>query len=133
MSLLGPSKLNDGQLKAFGLSLTVMLLILGGLAQWKWQSPILATLFLSTGVIGGAIYFLTPKIRPGVYRGFMVLTFPIQWVMTILILGLVFYGLFLPIGFLFRVCGKGIRGDRKTSGWHGRNEPNEPKRYFDAY
>ena len=44
-------------------------------------------------------------MRP-IYVGWMVLAFPIGWTVSQAMLALMFYGLFTPIGLLFRLIGR---------------------------
>ena len=44
-------------------------------------------------------------IRP-IYVGWMVLAFPIGWTVSQLMLAVMFFGLFMPIGLVFRVLGR---------------------------
>lgn len=133
MTLLGSSRLNDRQLRYFGVSLVGLGLAAGAFAQWKWQSPGVATAFYLAAGVGGVIYFLFPTIRPRVYQAFQTLTYPIQWLMTILMLGTLFFLVFVPIGILFRFSGKSLHRDSGFDGWSPRTDPAEPRRYFDTY
>jgi len=52
--------------------------------------------------VGGLI--LPALIRP-IFVGLILLTFPIGWVVSYLLLGLIFYGLVTPIGYILRISG----------------------------
>ena len=52
--------------------------------------------------VGGLI--LPALMRP-IFVGLILLTFPIGWVVSHLLLGLIFYGLVTPIGYILRISG----------------------------
>ena len=52
--------------------------------------------------VGGLI--LPALIRP-IFVGLILLTFPIGWVVSHLLLGLIFYGVVTPIGLILRISG----------------------------
>ena len=52
--------------------------------------------------VGGLV--LPALIRP-IFVGLILLTFPIGWVVSHLLLGLIFYGLVTPIGYILRISG----------------------------
>ena len=64
----------------------------------------------------------------------MVLAFPIGWTVSLVLLGLVYYGLFLPIGLVFRLVGRDALGLRSqpdaTTYWTSRPEMADVRRYF---
>ena len=52
--------------------------------------------------VGGLV--LPALIRP-IFVGLILLTFPIGWVVSHLLLGVIFYGLVTPIGYILRISG----------------------------
>jgi hypothetical protein len=52
--------------------------------------------------VGGLV--LPALIRP-IFVGLILLTFPIGWVVSHLLLGLIFYGLVTPMGYILRISG----------------------------
>ena len=63
--------------------------------------------------VGGLI--LPVLIRP-IFVGLILLTFPIGWVVSHLLLGLIFYGLVTPIGLILRISGHDPLQLKKPSG-----------------
>ena len=109
----------------------------GGLALWQGLvrgqtglATLLAVLALTIGPLG--------LIRPGwirpIYVGWMVLAFPIGWTVSQVMLALMFYGLFTPIGLLFRLLGRDAlhrtRRPEVESYWTPKPAPAGPKSYF---
>jgi hypothetical protein len=56
------------------------------------------------GLIAVAGFFYPPAMRP-VFVGLILLTYPIGWVVSHLLLAAIFYLLFLPIGLVLRMTG----------------------------
>ena len=113
------------------------LVFFGGLALWQGLvrgqtglATLVAVLALTIGPLG--------LIRPGwirpIYVGWMVLAFPIGWTVSQVMLALMFYGLFMPIGLLFRLLGRDplhrTRRPGVESYWTPKPAPAGPKSYF---
>ena len=98
-----------------------------GHGAWAW---LLAALALTVGPVG--------LIRPGAVRpifvGWMILAFPIGWTVSQVIVGLMYYGLFTPIGIFFRLIGRDALGLARRPGaesyWSPKTTPTDPKRYL---
>jgi len=56
------------------------------------------------GLLSAAGVVYPPSIRP-VFVGLILLTYPIGWVVSHVLLGSIFYLLFLPIGLVLRMTG----------------------------
>ena len=63
--------------------------------------------------VGGLV--LPALIRP-IFIGLILLTFPIGWVVSHLLLGLIFYGVVTPIGLILRISGHDPLQLKKPSG-----------------
>ncbi len=63
--------------------------------------------------VGGLI--LPALMRP-IFVGLILLTFPIGWVVSHLLLGLIFYGVVTPIGLILRIIGHDPLQLKKPSG-----------------
>ena len=113
------------------------LVFFGGLALWQGLvrgqtglATLCAVLALTIGPLG--------LIRPGwirpIYVGWMILAFPIGWTVSQVMLALMFYGLFMPIGLLFRLLGRDAlhrtRRPEVESYWTPKPAPAGPKSYF---
>ncbi len=69
----------------------------------------LAVLAFTIGPVG---LVWPAAIRP-VYAAALVVTFPIGWVVSRVVLACLFYGLFTPVGLLFRLVGRDALGIRR--------------------
>jgi hypothetical protein len=109
----------------------------GGLAAWqglmRGRTGVALALAALAAVIGGIGLARPALIRP-IFVGWMVLAFPIGWTVSLLMLGLVYYGLFLPIGLIFRLAGRDALRLRPRPGvatyWTPRPAPADVRRYF---
>ncbi|MBI1348946.1 hypothetical protein GC163_21955 [bacterium] len=80
---------------------------------------------------------LSPLTIRGVYRVWMTVAFAVQTIISCLLMGLLFFGLILPIGLILRY----LRPDPlqrswpapQATGWHSRPEPGPPESYLNQY
>lgn len=63
---------------------------------------VLAALAFTLGPLG----LVWPRVMKPIFVGWMRLTHPIGWVVSRLVLGLIFYGLFTPFAWVFRLMGR---------------------------
>jgi hypothetical protein len=113
------------------------LIFFGGLALWEgWvrSHTGLALLWAVLALTIGPMGLLRPGwIRP-IYVGWMVLAFPIGWTVSQVMLVLMFYGLFTPIGLVFRLLGRDplhrARRPGVESYWIPKPAPAGPRSYF---
>ena len=82
------------------------LLFFGGLGAWRlWQRG--ADQQAIALVSGGTVIGLAGLVRPAsirlVFTGWMMAAFPIGWVVSRVVLGLLFYGVFTPVAAAFRL------------------------------
>ena len=67
------------------------------------------------GLLSGGGLVLPALMRP-IFVGLILLTFPIGWVVSHLLLGLIFYGVVTPIGLILRISGHDPLQLKKPSG-----------------
>jgi hypothetical protein len=89
------------------------IVFLGGLACWHglvrgnlWLGIVLAVLALTVGPIG----LVRPQAIRLVYVGAMILAFPIGWLVSRVVLIILFYGVFTPIAFIFKLMSRDALG-----------------------
>jgi hypothetical protein len=116
------------------------LVIFGGMALWQGLvreraglASILAVLALTIGPLGLA----RPDWMRRIYVGWMILAFPIGWTVSQVMLAVIFFGLFTPIGFLFRLLGRDplhrTRRPELESYWEPKPTPTDLRRYFKQF
>jgi hypothetical protein len=127
---------SSGTLRQFA---ALWILVFGALA-WRVHShgaEWLAITFAALALVIGPLGLLKPAaIRP-VFAGMMLVTLPIGWVVSHLILAVLYYGVFTPVGLVFKLAGRDVlrrshRPDRPTY-WSPKPMPTEPSSYFHEY
>lgn len=117
--------------KAWGLLLPVLFIGAWAGERWLGSGPVI----FAAGALGaaGAAGALSPG-GPGVYRAWMRGAMPMGWVVSHVLLGVVFYGVITPIGLLLRLMGRdllGLKFDRgAASYWRVRGPGEGTGRYF---
>jgi len=104
------------------------ILFFGGLACW--HTSIVWALVALLGMPG----LVWPAVLRPIFVGWMVLVFPIGWVMSRVLLGVLFYGLFTPLAIAFRLGGRDtLRRRARPEGdsyWVPKPSVSEVSRYF---
>lgn len=125
------------QLTVFGLSWLVVFGVLGGISWWKTGSFVQAGVL---GTIGGVIPALG-LVWPGslriVFLAASYATAPIGFVVSYVILAVVYYLVLTPIGIVLRLAGKDpmqrrFDGSAKTY-WTPRETEKTTERYFKQF
>jgi hypothetical protein len=90
----------------------------------------LAVLVLTVGIVG----LVWPRAVRPIFVGWMVLAFPIGWVISHTLLAAVFFGLFTPMGLAFRLLGRDLLAIQPRAGlatyWQPKPAPTDVRRYF---
>jgi len=109
----------------------------GGMGLWKWLghgNPQVGEWFMLAAVTIGPLGLVVPQaIRP-VFIAWLVLAFPIGWVLSRVVLMTLFFGVMTPIGFWFRISGRDELGLRRGAGresyWVPKAAPEGMRSYF---
>ena len=118
----------------FVVSLVAALCLLAYLVSLRMQSPWLAWTLLTIATLAAAVAIVAPSARPRIERVFKTITLPIRAIVTVLLLGLVYYGMITPIGLFLRWRGHSIRvwpADEKSA-WMPA-EQRDLESYFRTY
>ena len=112
------------------------LLVFGLLATHQFLTAATgrATVLAFVGLTVGLTGLVRPQVIGLLFLVAMALAAPIGWVVSHLLLGLVYYGVFAPLAFVFRVTGRDalVRKRRPTgsSYWTVKEQPSDPDRYL---
>jgi hypothetical protein len=91
----------------------------------------------SIAVTIGPLGLVRPDWMRWVYVGWMVLAFPIGWTVSQVMLTVMFFGLFTPIGLIFRLIGRDplhrARSAERNSYWSPKPAPADLRRYFKQF
>ncbi|SRR6056297_725447 len=136
--MLSTRKLTDRQLFWFGGSLSGMIFAFAMLALFRWESQSWAVILSGAALSLGGLFYGIPEYRRPIYEAFLKLTYPIQWVVTTVLLGIVYFGVLTPIAGLLRLRRydplerHGVPPD-DGSYWKQRDAPASSNSYFKTY
>ena len=95
------------ELRVFGIGLAVFCAVIGAIV-FRHDGQFGGTLSLLAGIaaVSLAVSFLAPERLLPIYRVFVVVAFPIGWALSHLILAVIFYAVFTPIGLVMKLLGR---------------------------
>ncbi len=109
MSLLNEIKeIPDSKkdLKKFGLTLGFFLSFLGSVFLWRGRDYYLYLFMLSSAFL--LVGYFSPILLKPIQKIWMAMALLMSWVMTRVILSLLFYLVITPLGFIMRLSGKNL-------------------------
>lgn len=119
--------------RRFAVILAILLTAIAALSWWRHHTT-RALVLLSIAVVATFLAFVLPALWTRIFRVWMKVAMAISWVVTRVLLGLLFYGFVTPYGRISRL----VRKDpldlswkrRAPSYWIDRPEdPRGPERY----
>lgn len=91
------------ELAWFGLLLLAFLGLVG-LLVWRATGSLTAPRYIwGAGVVLATVYYLVPPLRRPMFKGWMYAAYPIGWVVSHVLLAVIYFGILTPIGLLMRV------------------------------
>ena len=97
-------KSEKSDLRNFGITIGIILLIISGFLFWKEKESF--QIFLVFGIILSLIAIAIPSVLKPVYWMWMIFATILGWIMTRVILSILFYIIVTPIGLIARLLGK---------------------------
>ena len=115
----------------------IWVVFFGAVAAWQeyhHHRHLLALLVALLAVTVGPLGVAWPRtIRP-VFVGWMALVYPIGWIVSRVVLGVIFYGLFTPVAWIFRIIGRDeLRLKRQPhtgTYWHSKPRATDKAHYL---
>ena len=113
------------------------ILFMAGLAVWQYAvhartglAVVLAALAVTVGPVG----LVSPRLIKPVFVTWLTLAFPIGWVISRIILMILFWGVITPIAVVMRLSGRDVLGLRRQPGtttyWTTKERPLAVRSYF---
>lgn len=90
-----------------------------------------------TAIVGIALYLIVPVVFRWIFVVWMVLAYPIGWVVSQIALALMFYCIITPVALIFRMTGRDrlrrFKPANVTTYWIKKEMPTDVRRYFKQY
>src|SRR5687767_2899196 len=101
---------------------------------WRLELPYAVFgVVVAVGLLG----LVWPRSMRELFVALVVVTLPIGWAVSHLLLATMFYGVFLPLGLCFRLLGRDALALRRRSGrdsyWEARPQAADMRRYFQPF
>ena len=124
-------------LRQFAAAWLVFFLALGAHQYLVCQHPAAGVALMGIAVVMGVLGLINPATMRWVFVTWMVVAFPIGWLISLLMLLLMFYGVITPVALLFRMRGRDLLRRRRdpsgTTFWLPKETPRDVRRYFRQY
>lgn len=123
-------------LRQFGFLCVVFFGVLSGLQYFRSGNVTAALILGGLAVIGGVLGGIRPVWLKPVFQGWMLAVFPIGWLVSHILLGLLFFGVFFPLGVVLRSTGHDPLRLKKPPGnsyWQSRSPQTDSGRYLRQY
>ena len=121
-------------LRWFGLILFLVVAWLGYWASRALRAPDVFTYALIGGGLTAAVYYAIPALQRPLYVGWMYAVYPIGYVVSHVLLAVVYFGVFTPVAVILRAMGKDAMERRsdpeRPSYWIDRGAPRPKEDYF---
>ena len=127
------AKPSQRMLRQFAGLFLIVFVALGGWRFWNGQADRWAMGLVGLGIVVGTIGLLWPPAVRWLFTGWLIAAFPIGWTISWVVLALLFYGVFLPVGLVFRLMHRDVLrlGRRRTvSYWTSKGPPPTAASYF---
>jgi|JI8StandDraft_1071087.scaffolds.fasta_scaffold384955_2 ABC-type uncharacterized transport system permease subunit len=124
------------ELNWFGL---LLIIFAAGVGSWLYfrGSPFAGQLVWGVGGGLAAVFFAVPPARRYIYLGWLYAAYPIGYVVSHVIMGVIYFGVVTPVGLIMRALGhdpmtRSFDKQAKTY-WIEHRTDRDPKRYFKQF
>jgi len=124
-------------LRQFAALWLVCFLALGANQYFLKDRPLWGMALAAVAVIFGLPGLLRPALVRWIFVAWMVVAFPIGWLVSRLILALLYFLVFTPLALWFRLRGRDLLGRKpapdQQSFWEPKQTPRDLRSYFRQY
>ena len=135
---------NQKSLRQFGFICAGAMTLLGLWCRWRgglflfhFSESVVRNVSIGLWIVAAISFVLAivaPKLIKPLYLGLTLATFPIGFVVSHVLMGILYYGVFTPIGLLFRIIGRDSMHRKlepqRASYWIERTPNKSIDRYF---
>jgi hypothetical protein len=131
---LNPSK---KELRTFGLCALAFLVVVGWIVFRRSESMPMGASIAGVGFVLAVLGFAVPQALRPVWVALMVINYPLGWVITHVVIAIIFYLVVTPVGIIMRLTGRDPmeRAFDRTAKtyWKPRRTDPDSARYFRQY
>jgi hypothetical protein len=133
-----PRRPSVRMLRQFGGLFFAFASVLAGYQALVRGRPAAGAAIAVAAAIVGAIAWLRPTALRPLFVGWMMAVFPIGWLISRVVLAVIFFGVFTPIGLLFRLVGRDVLLLRRppasqTTYWIPKPQARDVRSYFHQF
>ncbi len=132
-----PLKPTAKALRQFAAAWLIFFLAFGAHQYLARRHATLGLVLMGLAVGIGLLGLIKPGAVRWIFVSWMVVAFPIGWLLSLLMLLLMYYGLLTPVAVLFRLRGRDLLKRRRvpdgTTYWLPKEMPQDVRRYFRQY
>jgi carbamoyltransferase len=103
----------------------------------KMHTMPLTAIYAAAALLLGLIGFVRPRLLAPIFSTWLFLTAPVAWVVSAVLLAVVYYGVVTPLGLLFRLIGRDELDRRFRSGqdtyWREKPAATDTSRYLQQF
>jgi len=124
-------------LRQFAAAWLVILSAVGAQQYFLKHHPVAGLVIFGVAIVAGVIGLIKPGTIRWLFIGASAVAYPIGWVVSQLVVAIMFYLLITPLAIVFRLCGRDVllrkSALNRTSFWLPKKTPEDVRSYFRQY
>jgi hypothetical protein len=132
-----PFKPTTKALRQFAAAWLIFFLAFGAHQYFVRNHPSIGLALMSVALVIGLLGLINPAAVRWLFVSWMVVAFPIGWLISLLMLLLMFYCLITPVALFFRIRGRDLLRRKPapsaTTFWLPKDTPQDVRSYFRQY
>lgn len=124
-------------LRQFAGAWLVFFLAIGAYQAFSKGRTEVGAIIATTAVVIGVLGLVAPSAMRWIFVGWMMLAFPIGWLVSQITLIILFYGMLTPVALFFRLTGRDPLCRKMNTGestyWTAKEQPQDMRRYLRQY
>lgn len=125
------------ELAWFGLMFLAFFGLIGGFVWWRLQAQTAAYTLWGVAAAVVAVYYAVPSLRRPIYLGWLYAAFPIGWVISHVVMGVIYFLVITPFALVFKLIGRDALEQKidknAKSYWVEHRTGGDPQRYFKQF